>query len=38
MFKQIFTEMKKDEELANIVRIILPSHLRTTLLQATVSS
>eukprot|EP00347_Sterkiella_histriomuscorum_P017673 403348434 len=37
-FAQVFSEIKKDEEIANIVRAIIPQHLRTTLLSNTVSS
>ena len=37
-FKQVFSEVKKDEEIGNIVRAIIPPHLRTTLLSGTVSS
>jgi hypothetical protein len=34
----VFPEIKKDDEIASIVRLITPAHLRTTLLSATVSS
>lgn len=37
-FKKDFYEVKRDEELASIVRAILPPHLKTTLLSNTVSS
>lgn len=37
-FKQTFQEIKRDEEIANIVRAIIPQHLRTSLLSGTVSS
>lgn len=37
-FKAVFTEIKKDEELSNIVRCMLPQHLKTSLLSGTVSS
>ena len=36
--KQVFTEMKRDEELCQVARMILPGHLRNTLISATVSS
>lgn len=34
----MFSEIKKDEEIGNIVRAIIPPHLRNTLLSGTVSS
>lgn len=37
-YKQVFLEIKKDEEIASVVRAIIPAHLRTTLLSGTVSS
>lgn len=37
-FREVFHEIKKDDEIANIVRAIIPAHLRTTLLSGTVSS
>lgn len=37
-FRAVFGEIKKDEELANIVKCMLPNHLKTSLLSGTVSS
>ena len=37
-FKMVFNEIKKDEEIACIVRAIIPAHLRNSLLSNTVSS
>lgn len=37
-FRQAFSEIKKDDEIVNIVRTIVPVHLRNTLLSGTVSS
>ena len=37
-FRTVFAEIKKDEELANIVKCMLPNHLKTSLLSGTVSS
>ena len=37
-FRAVFSDIKKDEELANIVKCMLPNHLKTTLLSGTVSS
>ncbi len=37
VFKQVFSEIKKDEEIGCIVRAITPAHLRTSLLSNTVS-
>jgi hypothetical protein len=37
-FRPVFPEIKKDEEIASIVRAIIPAHLRTSLLSGTVSS
>jgi len=31
-FKQVFGEIKKDEELASVAKMILPAHLKSTLL------
>ena len=36
--KPVFTEIKRDEEIASIVRAIIPQHLRNTLISNTVSS
>lgn len=36
--KTVFLEIKRDEEIACIVRAITPAHLRTSLLTGTVSS
>lgn len=38
IFRAVFSEIKKDEELTCIVKAILPLSLRTTLLSGTVSS
>lgn len=37
-FKQVFPEIVRDEEIAQIIRCIIPAHLRNTLLSGTVSS
>jgi hypothetical protein len=37
-FKPVFQEIKKDEEIACLVRAIIPAHLRTTLLSGTITS
>jgi len=37
-FRIVFPEIKKDEEIASIIRAIVPNHLRNTLLSGTVSS
>jgi hypothetical protein len=37
-FKMVFPEIKRDDEIASIVKAIIPPHLRTTLLSGTVSS
>lgn len=37
-FQSVFHDIKKDDEIANIVRAIIPAHLRTSLLSGTVSS
>lgn len=37
-FRQVFSEIIKDEEIATIIRLIIPAHLRNTLLSGTVSS
>ena len=38
IFKSQFIDIKKEEELAMIVRMILPTNLKNTLLSNTVSS
>jgi hypothetical protein len=38
VFKPVFTEIRKDDEIASVVRAIIPAHLRNTLLSGTVSS
>lgn len=35
---KVFVEVKRDDEISNIVRAITPSHLKSTLLISTVSS
>jgi hypothetical protein len=37
-FRQVFVEIKKDEEISNIIKQIIPAHLRTTLLSGTMST
>lgn len=37
-FRVVFPDIKKDDEIASIIRAIVPSHLRNTLLSGTVSS
>jgi hypothetical protein len=37
-FKEVFKEIKRDDEMAAIVKAILPQHLRNTLLSGTVCS
>ncbi len=37
-FKNVFTDIKKDDEIGSILKAIIPPHLRTTLLSGTVSS
>jgi hypothetical protein len=37
-FRQVFSEVKRDEEIASIVKLITPIQQRTTLLSGTVSS